>query len=363
MRRLRLGLAFLAARTAVVATAAATRVETRVETRDDRRPSSSHRVRGRATLEDGNARALRENAKKAPSKHTPQNQTSESEPDHINSSDEDETESYWDKNATELPDQFNETSNEPSATPTLVPSPLPLQSTEADTAIAPGASANTTAPSGGGMSSSSTDPGSLIGFSMSGMLLVVVLLFLTKQKQRKRTSDTTSLTVKEAGRVEQGDHDTDIDHDEYDDQDGAFAGVYKLREHSQWNAFLQAMGVSWAVRSAAVRARPVQFVTHKGNSITIKFKGVPRMTYMLGGPTVTSVLGSQPFTCAARYTEENDGFEVRKEALDGGLNLHFRWILLDDNETVRLNLTAIFPEEDRHEQVQCTQFYQRIGEF
>jgi hypothetical protein len=223
------------------------------------------------------------------------------------------------------------------------------------------------------MSPSSTDPGSLIGISMSGMLLVVVLLFLTNRFQRKRMSDTmSSLAVKEGGRGAPGTRHAENDDDHYeddDDQEGAFAGVYRLREHSHWDAFLQAMGMSWAMRSAAVRSRPIQFVTHQGNRLTMKFKGVPRMTYLLGGPAVTCVLGSQPYTCTARYTPEKNGFEVRKEALDGGVNLHVRWILLENDETVRLHLTAVFPPKENDApvppvpSVECTQVYQRIGEF
>eukprot|EP00977_Amphora_coffeiformis_P025872 scaffold22688_cov69-Amphora_coffeaeformis.AAC.1 len=75
-----------------------------------------------------------------------------------------------------------------------------------------------------------------------------------------------------------------------DDDGGAFAGAYMLHSHEQMDEFLRATGASWALRSAAVRARPVMNITHDVNQnssagnndlVVIKFKGVPRLTYVL----------------------------------------------------------------------------------
>lgn len=149
------------------------------------------------------------------------------------------------------------------------------------------------------------------------------------------------------------------------EEDGSFQGVYKLEQHEQWDKFLSILGVSWAARSAAVRTKPIHFVTHDGDTVTIKIKGVPRVTYHLGGPAVVNVLGSRSFVCQAEYTPELDGFQVHKEALEGDLNVCLQWKLATDNETVHLNLTAIFTQEDEVDRkpVECTHIYKRIGEF
>jgi hypothetical protein len=169
------------------------------------------------------------------------------------------------------------------------------------------------------------------------------------------------MTAKEVEKGELAIEDGVVDDDE--DEGGAFTGVYKLRENSNLNEFMEAIGVSWAVRSATVRARPIHYITHEGNEITMKFKGIPRATYIIDGPAVKNVLVSSTFACKASYTEDNHGFEVRKEGVDqDDYNIHLRWSLADDNETVRMTMAALFKDEDK-EPVECTQIYKRIGEF
>jgi hypothetical protein len=158
-----------------------------------------------------------------------------------------------------------------------------------------------------------------------------------------------------------------VEEDE-NEEGGTFTGVYKLQQHYNLTGFLEATGVPWAFRSAAARARPVHFITQEGNVITMKFKGVPRATYILNGPAVENVLNYRRFACKATYTVDSFGFEVHQRGVDGGdYDIQLRWTLSEDDMTVHLTMTAIFepnPNKSKtRKPVRCTQIYSRIGEF
>eukprot|EP00977_Amphora_coffeiformis_P007462 scaffold1634_cov137-Amphora_coffeaeformis.AAC.1 len=133
-----------------------------------------------------------------------------------------------------------------------------------------------------------------LSFFMSGMGLVVVLSLFWAQRRIKRNRTIAKTAGKKntggGGRVLQKQTTSNITDYDMDDDGGAFAGAYMLRSHEQMDEFLRATGASWALRSAAVRARPVMNITHDENQnssagnndlVVIKFKGVPRLTYVL----------------------------------------------------------------------------------
>jgi hypothetical protein len=100
----------------------------------------------------------------------------------------------------------------------------------------------------------------------------------------------------------------------------------------------------------------------------MKFKGVPRATYILDGPAVENVLRDRTFACKATYTTNNIGFEVEQQGVDNGdYDIRLRWTLSGDDMTVHLTMTAIFKPDPRknrtREPIMCTQVYHRIGEF
>ncbi|CAJ1959830.1 unnamed protein product [Cylindrotheca closterium] len=268
---------------------------------------------------------------------------------------------------------------------------------------------------------STTNAGMMIGVAVSGVGLAAVAMFLFKrQKKRKRLVLTASQLEDDDMEHERGGkrrkivkdgvvNDDDDDYErgqmealvsnptsssrtsrqapatpgplsptkvrdgviEDDDEEGwSFTGVYKLQEHYNLTGFLEATGVPWAIRSAAARARPIHYITHEGNVITMKFKGVPRATYILDGPAVENVLRDRRFACKAIpiYTVDGYGFEVHQQGVDGGdYDIQLRWTLSEDDMTVQLTMTAIFkpdPKKNKtREPVRCTQIYSRIGEF
>ena len=383
--------------TVVVATAGASSATTNARIGRLRSPIRRKSLRGRSTQlmqhdnptrvrltlpTNGNIRLLREvdkedpaTKKKGPSKDYPPtaNDTplQSTKPNDVDSSDIDEVETNGENESFNEPHDILE---EPTLPPSSTTAPAALTEAKADgtthaamnpQSTVPAAMSSAASSSSSSSSSSSFSPGKVIGIAVSGLALAALtfLCFLLKKRRNKTrplTKHHDQAETSVGSSLEEGDRVVGED-DEY--QDGSFTGVYRLREHTNLNAFLEVLGVSWPVRSAALRARPIHFLTHKGDTVTIKFKGVPKATYQLDGPAVVNVLGSSSYACTASYTEENDGFEVRKEALDGVVDLHLRWSLLDDNETVQMNLTAIFTEDEDKQPVQCTQIYERIGEF
>ena len=261
-------------------------------------------------------------------------------------------------------------------------------------------------------SNENDDSGMLIGISVSSVGLVVVGLVVqrrrsTNKRRLIRTALEEDSSVHKRRKMMDGvvEEDGDDDDDDYIDNhtipigssvttfqqapatpgplsprdgvvveeeekndEGAFAGVYKLCEHYNLTAFLEATRVPWAIRSAAARARPMHFITHQGNVITMKFKGVPRATYVLNGPPVQNVLRDRTFACTATYTDNNLGFEVEQRGVDNGdYDMRLRWTLSEDDMTVHLTMTAIFVPDliqgITREPVTCIQVFNRIGEF
>ena len=77
--------------------------------------------------------------------------------------------------------------------------------------------------------------------------------FATRHKKRRTTK------LKETDAAKDG-----VD----EDYSGPFEGTFQMVEHKNFDEFLSALDISWAVRSAATRARPIHSITHKENLIT-----------------------------------------------------------------------------------------------
>jgi hypothetical protein len=202
--------------------------------------------------------------------------------------------------------------------------------------------------------STKSQPGMNAGIGISSMGIVFVLMFFaTRQKRKGRNIMTMRkhLRLRAASLSAKNTR-----------QEKCFGGSFRLIDHHNFDAFLSATGVPWALRTAATKARPVHSITHKGDVITMKFKGVPRATYIIDGPMVENILRDRTFECRATYTKDSNGFEVHKQSLDDGdYNIHLVWCLSDDKRKVRLTMTAHF--EDDRELVKCTQVYKRIEDF
>lgn len=96
-------------------------------------------------------------------------------------------------------------------------------------------------------------------------------------------------------------------------------GAYRLISNENFEAFLAAQGVPWALRSAANRARPLHRISHgndvddendKDDNITIKIEGIieSQTTYTIGGPPVEGVVRGRRFLDRVTYlTDDGNG--------------------------------------------------------
>jgi hypothetical protein len=136
------------------------------------------------------------------------------------------------------------------------------------------------------------------------------------------------------------------------------SGTFILVENHNFEAFLEAQGVPWALRSAANRTRPLHRITHKGNLLIIKFKGIPQTTYVLNGPTVPSAIRGRLFEDAASYTAEKDGVQILKQSVEENYTIRLYWRLSEDKSTITLTLTVDF--HDEREPVESIQMFERV---
>lgn len=199
-----------------------------------------------------------------------------------------------------------------------------------------------------GSSSGPTIAGTLVGVVVAFTVLVLLLLFAQQRKSRKRKKAESRVEVLDTTKEEQ----------KFD-----LTGDFKMVKNHNLDNFLDVTGVPWLIRSAAARARPMHSISHRGKLITMKFKGVPRATYIIDGRAVTNILQDRRFECTATYTEDDDGFEVHNKGLDDDFDIHLRWQLHEDKQheceaTVTLALTVQF--RDEREPVTTIQEYKRV---
>jgi len=100
-------------------------------------------------------------------------------------------------------------------------------------------------------------------------------------------------------------------------------GAYQLDSNDNFEAFLAAQGVPWALRSAANRLRPIHRFKHSGSTLTIQIQGIidTQTTYMLEGPPVRNEVRGRSFEDRLTYLKEASvvvGLQTIKRAIDDG---------------------------------------------
>jgi hypothetical protein len=136
------------------------------------------------------------------------------------------------------------------------------------------------------------------------------------------------------------------------------SGAYKLKENHNFEAFLAAQGVPWALRTAANRARPTHRITHKGNSITIKIEGIieSQTTYQIHGPPVQGLVRGRLFEDVVVYIE--NGIQTSKRAVDDGYTIRVCRRLSEDKQRILMDSTVTFDDESKDE-IPSKQIFQR----
>jgi len=112
----------------------------------------------------------------------------------------------------------------------------------------------------------------------------------------------------------------DADEEEEDGDIVNLSGTFKLAKNVDFDKFLEAQGIGWALRSAANKARPVHKITHRGRTLRIQITGIITgdTTYKIGGPPVTCQIRDRVFSDTVQYLDSGDGIRVHKKCVSGG---------------------------------------------
>ena len=152
------------------------------------------------------------------------------------------------------------------------------------------------------------------------------------------------------------------DNEEDDGDIVNLTGTFKLAKNVDFDKFLEAQGVGWALRSAANKARPVHTITHKGRTLRIQITGIITgdTTYKIGGPPVTSQIRDRVFSDTVQYLDSKDGIRVHKQCVSGGDGkiLVTRQLSRCGSE-LTMRSKCVF--EDGRESVEAVQTFERVS--
>ena len=137
-------------------------------------------------------------------------------------------------------------------------------------------------------------------------------------------------------------------------------GAFKLVKNDNFDGFLAAQGIPWALRRAADQARPIHRFAHSGDTITIKITGLieSETTYEIGGPPKETCIRGRVFSDTIEYLGTKDGIRSLKKALTEDYNLEVTRQLAPDRMSLTMTSKAIF--HDDREDVVSIQLFERI---
>jgi hypothetical protein len=146
------------------------------------------------------------------------------------------------------------------------------------------------------------------------------------------------------------------------------SGTYKLVSNENFDAFLTAQGVPWALRRAASGVMPTHIITHTASSIEIRIDaGVLQTstTYKIGDDEyVETEVRGRIFRDTVRYHTNGhgqvDGIVTEKTAVTEGYVVTVTRVLSHDHSKIFMESTASFPNDTDKETVVSKQVFERI---
>ena len=205
-----------------------------------------------------------------------------------------------------------------------------------------------------------------------GVLAYLSVLFYNQHRQSSRINEGAELYDRDELRVaDDGSYvvvsppeslDADADEEEEDGDIVNLSGTFKLAKNVDFDKFLEAQGVGWALRSAANKARPVHKITHRGRTLRIQITGIITgdTTYQIGGPPVTSQIRDRVFSDTVQYLDSGDGIRVQKKCLSGGTGKIFVTRRLSRcGSELTMRSKCVF--EDGRESAEAVQTFERIS--
>jgi hypothetical protein len=145
-------------------------------------------------------------------------------------------------------------------------------------------------------------------------------------------------------------------------------GVYKLVKNVNFEEFLAAQDIPWALRRAAAAARPTHRIAHdtQTHTITIKIEGIieSQTTYVINGPPAETNVRGRVFHDTVRYLNpatEGLGILVMKKGITEVYDCTVQRMFTkpgDRSEITMIN-TVTFRDGSKAS-VQCQQTFQRL---
>jgi len=135
-------------------------------------------------------------------------------------------------------------------------------------------------------------------------------------------------------------------------------GAFKLVKNDNFDGFLAAQGIPWALRRAADQARPTHRFTHVGDTITIKITGIieSETTYEIGGAPKETCIRGRVFKDTIKYLE--DGIQSHKKAMTEDYDIMVLRQLAPDRMSLTMTSKAVF--HDDREDVVSIQLFERV---
>jgi len=133
-------------------------------------------------------------------------------------------------------------------------------------------------------------------------------------------------------------------------------GSFKLVKNENFQGFLAAQGVSWALRQAADKAITVHHMTHNGNTLRIQVSGIITgdTTYIIGGPPVETKIRDRVFHDHVTYCDNGQGIKNTKVGQTDDYNIIVVRTLTEDKSHLKITRCALshsFP---------CTESYMQL---
>jgi len=176
---------------------------------------------------------------------------------------------------------------------------------------------------------------------------------ITHDEKSQDESDQVESDDRLSSTVENGNKKDLLD---YIDLNGSF----RLEKNVNFQNFLAAQGVNWALRNAANKAITTHHITHKGSMLKIRVSGIinSETEYTINGPLVQSKVKDRVYMDQVSYLEDGSGVCVTKTNSEYNYKIFVVRKFAPDKKVLIVTSTAKFADGKT---VEAIQYYRRLN--
>lgn len=136
-------------------------------------------------------------------------------------------------------------------------------------------------------------------------------------------------------------------------------GSFRLEKNVNFQNFLAAQGVNWALRNAANKAITTHHITHKGSMLKIRVSGIinSETEYTINGPPIPSKVKDRVYMDQVSYLEDGQGIKVTKVNEEHNYKIFVVRKFSPDKKVLIVTSTAQFADG---KSVEAIQYYRRL---